>query len=111
ERPDQFALCILDGYKQPHEFDVDLDGLGFPDTDRGANRERRGGYDRAFVTESSHSPSTHTSPSAKYSFFQIGTSFFSRLMPSSAASNAGLRCGALAATTTLASPISRRPNR
>ena len=53
------------------------------------------------MTESSHSPSTHTSPSAKYSFFQIGTRRFRRLMASSAASNAALRCGEVATITTL----------
>src|SRR5579863_3777648 len=66
---------------------------------------------RALTTESSHSPSTQTSPSTKYSFFQTGTRRFSRLMPSSAASNAGLRCGAVTTTMTLVSLISRRPSR
>ena len=68
-------------------------------------------HDPALTTDSSHSPSTHTSPSAKYSFFHTGTSLFNRLIPSSAASNAGLRCGATAITTTLVSPISTRPSR
>ena len=37
--------------------------------------------------------------------------FFSRLMPSSAASNAARRCGAVTITATLVSPISMRPSR
>ena len=59
----------------------------------------------------SHSPSTQTSPSAKNSFFQMGTRRLRRLMPSSAASKAGRRCGAVVMTATLASPISRVPRR
>jgi len=47
--------------------------------------------DQRFRSDSSHSPSTQTSPSTKRSFFQMGTSFFSRSMPSRAASKAGLR--------------------
>src|SRR5581483_4397531 len=111
KRPDQLAAAILHGNQQTYQLDVNLERRlrgGHADED-GDN----GGCDqeRALITESSHSPSTHTSPSAKYSFFQIGTSRFSRLIPSSVASKAGLRCGAQAATTTLASPISSRPRR
>ena len=47
----------------------------------------------------------------KYSFFHTGTVRFKRLMPSRAASNAGLRCGAVTTTATLVSPISMRPRR
>src|SRR5665213_2991554 len=117
ERSNQFALRILDRHQQPDQLDVDLDRLGLPNADRdhgeggGASESDCQDYERAFVTESSHSPSTHTSPSAKYSFFQIGTRRFRRLMPSSAASNAALRWGEAATTTTLASPISIRPRR
>jgi len=58
-----------------------------------------------------HSPSAQSSPSAKYSFFQIGTLRFKRSMPSRAAAKAASRCAAPAITTTLVSPISIRPSR
>src|SRR5215469_3000889 len=57
------------------------------------------------------SPSAHTAPSAKYSFFQMGTVFFNVSIAYRQASNAAPRCGALTAMNTLVSPISRCPRR
>src|SRR5262249_28549404 len=111
ERSDDLALRILHSHEQAHQSYVDFEGGLSSGNRRGQGQSRDGSHDRAVITESSHSPSTHTSPSSKYSFFHTGTSFFRRLIPSSAASTAGLRCGAVAATTTLASPISMRPSR
>src|SRR6185369_15800165 len=110
ERTHQRPLAVLHSEQEADQFDVNLE-RALREQSCGGESQCGGDYDRALITDSSHSPSTQTSPSAKYSFFQIGTSRLSRLMPSSAASNAALRCGAAATTTTLASPISRRPKR
>src|SRR6188474_2127223 len=84
-------------YRRDHadEAHVDFEN-GLLREEGGNGRDtHQGGLDHRCRTASSHSPSTHTSPSAKCSFFQIGTSFFRRLMPSKAASKAGFLCGAL----------------
>ncbi len=57
------------------------------------------------------SPSAQTAPSAKYSFFQMGTVRLSVSMAKRHASKAAARCGALTAMKTLVSPMSRRPRR
>ena len=72
-------------------------------------RDNYSGLRFADLTE--FSPSTQTSPSAKISFFQIGTVRLSSRMAHSQASNAARRCGALTAITTLVSPISIWPVR
>src|SRR5262249_59112816 len=55
---------------------------------------------------------THSvDPSAQFSFFQIGTTSFSRSMAWRHASNACARCGELTATAKLTSPTSWRPSR
>ena len=63
------------------------------------------------VREASHSPSTHTSPSAKCSFFQIGTISLSRSIAYRLASNAASRWAEEMAITTLTSPTGRAPVR
>src|SRR5580692_12237329 len=57
------------------------------------------------------SPSAHTAPSSKYSFFQIGTVFLRVSMIHRQASNATPRCAAATTISTLVSPISSRPRR
>ena len=57
------------------------------------------------------SPSAQTAPSAKYSFFQMGTVRLRVSMAKRHASNAAARCAALTAMNTLVSPITRRPTR
>ena len=98
ERADQIALRVLHVHQQAHQLTSTLK-LGGLRSDGGRGQASDQAATRfhacALTTESSHSPSTHTSPSTKYSFFHTGTSRFRRLMPSSAASNAGLRCGAV----------------
>src|SRR6185369_6437780 len=58
----------------------------------------------ALTTDSSHSPSTHTSPSTTPRFSQRATSRVKQLLAQTAATKAGLRCGAVTPTDTLVSP-------
>src|SRR5215475_8655091 len=57
------------------------------------------------------SPSAHTAPSTKYSFFQMGTVFFSVSISQREASKAAARCRDATTISTLVSPISNRPSR
>src|SRR5439155_162466 len=112
ERARQFARGILHVHQQVHHLHIYFERrLRLHPRVGEREKKQREPHDRPLTTEASHSPSTHTSPSTKYSFFQIGTMRLSRLMPSSAASNAGLRCGAVTTTATLVSPISILPSR
>ena len=57
------------------------------------------------------SPSAHTAPSSKYSFFQIGTLHLSVSISQRQASKAAARCADATAISTLVSPMCRRPRR
>src|SRR5258708_2625461 len=116
ERADETTGGVLDCDQKPYKPDVHAN-YGLLLCAHGGKQQLSGDEDsparafHRFRTDSSHSPSTQTSPSAKYSFFQIGTRRLSRLIPSSAGSNAGLRCGAVTITATLVSPMFMRPRR
>src|SRR5208282_5265432 len=63
------------------------------------------------ISAGNASPSAHTAPSSKYSFFQMGTVFLSVSMIHRQASKAASRCAAATTISTLVSPISSRPKR
>src|SRR5947209_2476634 len=63
------------------------------------------------ISSGKGSPSAHTAPSAKYSFFQIGTVLLRVSMIQRQASKAAPRCAEATTMRTLVSPIPRRPRR
>src|SRR6267154_6745148 len=63
------------------------------------------------ISSGKGSPSAHTAPSSKYSFFQMGTVRLSASISQWQASNAAARWADATTISTLVSPISRRPRR
>src|SRR6267378_6500200 len=120
QRADDTARGVFHAGQQTDQAHVDPEHILLGDcartkdqreTNQKSDASKRSATDHLGRTDSSHSPSTQTSPPAKCSLFQIGARRLSRLMPSRAASKAGRRCGAVTTTATLVSPISMRPSR
>src|SRR4029077_20247984 len=89
-----------DGQQEFHAEDIHLDVGCTPAVPAGRT-----------ISSGKGSPSAHTAPSSKCSFFQMGTVFFRVSMIQRQASKAGPRWAEATAISTLVSPISSRPRR
>src|SRR5215469_2688635 len=120
------ALLVRDRHKHVHQLYIDLEGRFWcllstqrGDQSQGGNCRGQPSHwsppviESAFARSSSGngSPSAHTAPSVKCSFFQIGTIRLSVSMVNRQASKAAARWAEATTTSTLVSPISRRPSR